>query len=213
MYKLILISLIILLLAGCSKIEKKLEINNSDNAVAILKIYSYNGKSESKYLIKSLGHSFLTLQNITNESINIHGYDIMPNEEVSIGAWAINSHMGIWFNLESSYVEIYDRYDERVSVSQLINKDELDKINEYLSKNDSYTILSNCSTFAISAWNQIATDSETLPLGFINNPTKLANFILKFNSSKFKEDIIFNENIGFYNGDKFISYQMESNND
>ena len=171
-----------------------------ENSVAVLTIFSYNGKSESKFGIKNLGHSFLCLTNTTENTLTLAGKEVAPNEEVYFGARSLSVHFGIWYNVESNYIEFYNKYNGRISVDKGITQSDLEKISEFILNNDTWSPLNNCSKFAIRLWNEIADGNEKLTLNAINTPAKLINELKRFENFKVNKPLTHYENCGYFSG-------------
>ena len=196
-FSLFLILICVFAFFGCSTNKSvKLEATFSTNDVATLSIFSFNGKGESKYGIKNLGHSFLSITNNSTSNITIAGKEIEPNEEIYFGAWSLSVHFGIWYNVESNYIEFYNKYNGRVSVDKGITIEDIETISDFILTNDTWTPVNNCSRFAIRCWNSVAKESEKLNLRLVNTPTKLIKNLKKFENfeiNKFDGEIIINE--------------------
>jgi len=183
-----------------SKTPKTREVVAISDGVATLTIFSYNGSGESRFGIKNLGHSFLCLTNTTENTITLAGKELAPNEELYFGAWSLSVHFGIWYNVESNYIEFYNKYNGRVSVDKQINNAELEKISDFILENDTWSPLNNCSKFAIRLWNKIAKDSEKLTLNFINTPANLIEELKTFENYKVNKPLSHYEDCGYFSG-------------
>lgn len=168
------------------------------DSVATLTIFSYNGSSESKFGIKNLGHSFLSLTNTSTSDIVLAGKTIHVGEEIYFGAWSLSVHFGIWFNVESNYIEFYNKYNGRISVDKGITAQDLEKISEFIIENDTWSPLNNCSKFAIRLWNNIAKESEKLSLNFVNTPSKLIGELKTFENFQVNKPLSFYEDCGYF---------------
>lgn len=169
-----------------------------EDSVATLTIFSYNGQGESKFGIKNLGHSFLCLTNTSSNNIVLAGKTVEPNEEIYFGAWSLSVHFGIWFNVESNYIQYYNKYNGRISVDKGINLEELELISDYILENDKWTPLDNCSKFAINLWNTVAKDSEKLTLYAISTPSKLIEELKLFENFKVNKPISVCNKCGYF---------------
>ena len=183
---------------GCNSVPQNRQTYFSSEDVAVLNIFSYDGKGESKYGIKNLGHSFLSITNTNNESIFVAGKEIKAGEELYFGTWSLSLHFGVWFNVECNYIELYNKYNGRISLAKGVTITDLNKISEYILNNDTWNPLKNCSHFAISVWNSVARESERLNLGFINTPGNLKNQILNFETYVLNKEIINAGDCGYF---------------
>lgn len=169
-----------------------------EDSIATLSIFSYNGQGESRFGIKNLGHSFLCITNTSENNIVLAGKTIEPNEEIYFGAWSLSVHFGIWFNVESNYIQYYNKYNGRISVDKGINFEDLEKISDFILENDKWTPLDNCSKFAINLWNCVAKDSEKLLLNAISTPSKLIEQLKMFETFVVNKPISVCNNCGYF---------------
>ena len=68
---LILLSVMTIFIVGCDKSENNRETIIKDTDTALLTIFTFDGKKESSFGLMNLGHSFLSLENISSESFKI----------------------------------------------------------------------------------------------------------------------------------------------
>ena len=192
--------------------EKKI-VNVDDaqnNIVALISLVSYDGVSESKNFIMSLGHSFIVFKNVSEKAILINNlYILKPKGELTFSWWAISSHFGIWYNLEAYYIADFDKYDERVSLTQTVKENDLEVINDYLKNHDSYSPLNNCSKHSLELFNLIGGNKIAVPL--ITTPKYVTEKIKKTPGYETNIKIKISETIGFFEHDKYITYRMEKN--
>ena len=206
--------LIILLLSisfiSCQKHEVMYKVvPKIINDIASITLYSYDGKSESKYFISSYGHTFLEITNLSNEEIILYYQVIKPKESITFSWWAIDIHMGIWFNIEPYYVYLYNRYDTRYSTTIYINYENLNRINSYLEINDKYDPLNNCSKMTLGCWNLVAEKSEKIDILFLTTPTYVVRNIKNFDSFSYSKNLNSKGSIGFIDNKIFNEYKME----
>lgn len=123
------------------------------------------------YSTENDDHSFLVVKNLSSSTIKVGHFDVESKSSVTLGTWgSIKEHKGIWYNLEG-YVGIADN----VSVSMNLTETQLTTLNSTINKNDSWALLSNCSTFASKVWNSVS--STKVSAGLINTPGNLADSI------------------------------------
>ena len=196
------------LITSCSK--KKRTINpKTDSDDIMITIYSDNGKSDSKFLIKSFGHSFLAIKILTDKKIYIIENKIEKDDELTFGAWGIDDHFGVWYDLEAQYQHKANRYDGVVSVSAYISSDKIGLINEFITNNDTWTFTHNCTYLAISIWNMCVDSNEKFNKKLLNSPSRLHKLIKKFDSYETNRPMIMHEYAFTYkNGIKY-SYYLE----
>lgn len=209
---LILVLVVCLLpLWGCSSSNREYKTSISAQDVAKLSLFTYDGKSESVFGLPNLGHSFLSIENISEENFKIGNRIVAPNETIALGTWSIQAHFGVWYNVESNYISEYDKYNGRVSITTGINLEDIVVINEYISKNDNWSPLDNCSNFALGLWNGIAEDSEKIEIGLIKTPKKIAIELAKFDSYEINKEIITDTKFNYYSGETPVYFELEKN--
>lgn len=179
-----------------------------ENDIAILTIFSYDGKSECKYGINAYGHSFLSLKNNSNESLNLYGYQLESGKTVFFSWWAIDKHMGIWFNLEPNYIIQYNRYETRYSVSIDLDRNDIAILDSFMKENDRYSPLDNCSKMSLKCWNSVAEKNEKIKVKFITTPNYVVGQLKKFNESNYVQEVSDDGEIGYMNGQKFVKFRM-----
>ena len=121
--------------------EYKVSIDDGD--IAKLTLFTFDGKGESVWGLANLGHTFLSIENISDESIDIGKKPLPKGETLAIGTWSILDHFGVWYNVESNYIAEHNKYDGRVSITIGIDVDDLKKINESIATNDRWNPLNN----------------------------------------------------------------------
>ena len=148
--------------------------------VALLTIFTFDGKGEGKYGLKNLGHSFLSVENISEDTIKVGKVEVPAGDSISIGTWSIKAHFGVWYNVESVYISTCNKYDGRISITAGINIQDLDTINDFILSHDYWTPTNNCSNFALNLWNSVAGDDEELIRPFIYSPSKIYKELVNF---------------------------------
>jgi len=167
---------------GCSDVDtpasKTLGIEMQD--VALLTLFSDNGKGDSNWLVRNYGHTFLSVENISNNAFAVGDMVVNPGENITIGLWSVFEHFGVWYNIESNYIKEHNKYDERVSITIGVNLEDITKISGIIKDNDAWTPLYNCSKFALDVWNTVAVDSEKIQSKFFMSPGYVMDEIKKF---------------------------------
>lgn len=125
------------------------EVQPRINFVATMKIVSFKGGGiESAVGLN--GHAFLIFTNTSNSQITIGHFPVAPNDSITIGTFGNRSaHRGIWYNIEGCFSTSTTRY----SLVTALTIAELQKVNETINNNDSWSITNNCSSFAVKVWN------------------------------------------------------------
>ena len=85
-------------------------------------------------------------------TINIGGLSVSHNEEITIGSWGNQEwHVGIWYNLESKFINEYNIWEDRCSLTVGIAQYGVRLLNDLLATNDAWELTSNnCSTLAMN---------------------------------------------------------------
>ena len=108
-----------------------------------LTVCSDDCTEECKNGLHSFGHSFLTAENLTDSSVMLYDYKMKPHETVTFSWWAVDKHMGVWFNIESCYINLTTRYNNLRTVSMYIDANEVETLSHFLENNDYYTNIFN----------------------------------------------------------------------
>jgi len=157
--------------------------NNASNPdfsgqTAVLTIVSATGEGESRHGMPSYGHTFLILENTSPQAIDFCGRIIAPGENLTFGWWAVSIHSGIWFSLESNFIENFERYPSRVALSREIDGDGILRLYDYLLTHDIYTPIENCAFRAVAAFNTAVPETRLLRVGYFTNPARVAKEII-----------------------------------
>ncbi len=146
---------------------------------AILTIISDSGESESRYGMPCYGHTFLVLENTSDRTLDLCGREIKPGDNLTFGWWAVSSHGGVWFGIESNYIEAYGRYPDRVGLSREIDGDGIARLADYILTHDLYTPLENCAVRAVAAFNDAIPEVRELRCGYFVTPAQVVKAILE----------------------------------
>lgn len=195
--------------SGCNKSNIKKYTTYSSNDIAVLSIYTFDGSGEGVFALPNLGHSFLTITSL-NSSFKICNYQLIENETICIGTWSILEHFGVWYNLESNYINFNNKYNGRISLSKGIDLKDIDTISSYIDKNDEWTPFKNCSCFAIGLWNSVAKPSENLDTYLIYTPSKLVKDLKSFTSYDINKTIKTQGEFGYYKNYEYVSFEIKS---
>lgn len=135
----------------------------ADNTVAQLTLHAY-GKSTitGSSAGGDVGHTFLSIKNKTNSTLNFLDYPIPAKEMVTVSIWqegitSIGSG-GIYINLEMTLSKNVDN----ASISIDITQQQLDLIaknspkESYYKQDLSHAIWHNCTTYSTKMWNLVA---------------------------------------------------------
>ena len=209
---LILFSVIMpFLLCGCTseKNSRKTIIKSTDTA--LLTIFTFDGKKESSLGLMNLGHSFLSLENISDKPIKIANKTVSPNETIAIGTWSIQAHFGVWYNVESNYISDYNKYDGRLSITTGITDEDIETMTEYILAHDYWTPLENCSCFALNLWNEVVEDSEKLDKMLIYSPSGIASQLRQFDTFEENKEILTDDKFYYFDATTPVYYELEDN--
>lgn len=145
---------------------------------ALLTIVSDSGESESRYGMPCYGHTFLVLENTGESVLDFCGREIAPGENLTFGWWAISSHAGVWFGIESNYIDAYGRYPDRVALSREIDGEGLSRLEDYILTHDLYTPVENCAVRAVAAFNWALPEIRELNCGYFTTPREVSDAIM-----------------------------------
>lgn len=178
------------------------------------------------------GHGFLMIENCSSEATIIGYVTVMPEQTITIGTAGNGSgdgsssgssgevHEGIFYNREAYHLHHSGYYPTRVSLSILIDSDDLATINEDYLRNDKYNDWNlwfwgshNCTWFAMNVWNAVsAWDVDAYQgWGLGHNPWTLADSIKEYKWYTEQIDIPESDWYGYYyynssTGVKYFTY-------
>lgn len=199
-----------IILSACGDTEPQNRTTNmSQEDTVEMTIYAYDGKSESFFGLFNMGHSFLGFKNLGTEQIIVGEYVLAPLEEITISTWCIQDYFGVWYNIENNYIEYFNKYDGRYSVTTHINVDKLEKINSYIQDNNTWLPTKNCTNFSVGVWNIATTKLEQLRTHTIYTPTKLVKSIKSFTNAEYNKVPTVNENLGYFKNSQFKLFSMQ----
>ncbi len=175
-----------------------------------LSIYSDGTTTSSAVLYTSFRtlfsgtHSFIVFENTGNVSYYIGVYYIDPGETITFGIYGNRvENNGVWYNLESHLIDTnttVPAYEGSVSLTIMVDDDDISLIHSYILNNNTWSIDYNCSSFAADVWNQIS-EIYLDPYNSIidyDTPRKLANEIKEI--SGYSEGLQFDSNttVGYF---------------
>lgn len=202
MYKVMVVlttAFLLILLASCKTNQKRNVKNLENDSDIVFTIYSHDGKSESQYMINSLGHAWLSVENQTEEVVKFNNYAIKSGESLYFGAWGSSAKWGVCYNMEPNFANEFGRYEGTISLSTTIDLAQLNKICEFVSDNDQWNIIQNCSWFATYCWNSAMDEDVDLPTYWIYTPTSLCSDIMEFEEYQVNKPMTGAKDIFFYN--------------
>lgn len=169
--------------------------------VGTLTVFAYNDGGSSSW--NTSGHAFLAFENTSNSKVTIGGLTVKSGEGITFGTWGNQSaHNGIWYNLESYFINVLSESTNHVSLSTSVTSDDVSSINTIIAENDKWGLFNNCSSFAVKVWNEVS--STTLSAGFPNTPTSLMSDIKSNSDYKTGRTVPKNNNIGYVDNGEFV---------
>lgn len=160
-----------------------------DKSGIIFSITTFDGENESSLFVKSLGHTWLSIDNRSGHPIYIKDYKIESGETVTFSVWAILDIGGIVFNLEADYISKYGRYAGRRSLSMNIDESDIKVIEGYIDENDRWTPGCNCSRWSLELWNKVAGDRLKLKTQtLLYTPKRVAKSFYEFDKIETDRD-------------------------
>ncbi len=179
----------------------------ADSTLGTLTIFASNDGGSSSW--NTSGHAFIAFKNSSSSSVRVGGLNVGSGHEITIGTWGNKSqHQGIWYNLESYFVNNNSAYGNRVSLSMSVTQSDIDTINSIISNNDKWSLTNNCSSFAVKVWNSVS--STTLSSGSPNTPTSLMSSIKSKSGYQTGRSIGNTTPIGYVSNGSFVTVTMTS---
>ncbi len=125
-----------------------------------------------------LGHSWVYIENLTDEPLIVGLYELPGGEGVSIGTGKYHrgNGAGIYYNVESYLINNLDSAKGRYSLSIEINAEQLKKVSDTINANNRWKVHFNCSNFAEKVFNS-AGERKVYSLG---TPSFLKTYIKLF---------------------------------
>lgn len=99
-------------------------------------------------------HTFIYIHNISSETLRVGVYDVPAGEGVSVGTWAmaVFDGWGVYYNVEAYASRNRDAGDY-FSLTKTLNKQELEKVSEEVSRFNWWDPIFNCTVFVYRVWN------------------------------------------------------------
>ena len=180
--KMILIILCVFLTGILSACELP---KDAEPSAAELGIYAFGTTTISK---KDQGHTFLTLKNTSDETIDFLNYPIVPGEEITLGYW---SSASVYLNYDAiKDLRNQDHSHDVISMRKNLTAGEIQTLinftvefagTEYSGPDN------NCTTYAVEAWNLV---NDENPI----EDTNILNKFMDFDAPKWTKEYIL-ENI------------------
>lgn len=209
----ILISVCLVLpLTGCGSTENSRTVHNPDgDTIAKLTVYATSERGKVAPLLAAAGHAYASIENVSGvEMILGKGYVLPAGATVTVGAWELDVHAGVWYNLEPTYIE-QGWYTERKSVTRNIDEAALSRMNAFLAndENDVWTLFRNCTHFVTDLWNTASGDSgDEMNMSGKLTPAQLIKQIKEFEGWEVGKPHISSEPIGYYVDSAFKEFKL-----
>lgn len=196
--KYIILGIIVLVIAAAvigifgdfNSYKKKSKTINVKGDKLIFTITTFDGKTETKPFVKSLGHSWVEIDNTLDHSVFINDYEIKPGELLTISAWGIEDHFGVGYNVEPEFAKKYGRYKDRQSISINIEEDSLKTIENYIKDHPKWKFTQNCSYWSLTLWNEMVPDEYRLKTQTIlYTPTRVEKAFTEFTNVVIDKDM------------------------
>lgn len=136
------------------------------------------------------GHSWIYIENTSDESFELANSVVEPNDSISFGTTAnpVMHYIGIFVNLEG----YNSHYLENISDTKPLYYEDIEYINNFLNHHNKWNILYNCSTFACDLWNKLGPDNTQKYHAFW--PKQLHKQLQKAGHSTINKEFFINNN-------------------
>lgn len=201
-FSIFLIVIGLLILTSCQMMIETFEYMPKEDEVGILTLWASKKTVKRDLFVIDTGHVFLSFQNKNNDHIKLGNYTLESKEIITFSLWLTKPNKSVWYNVESLLINEYSRYDDRIGISVSLNTEDVNRLGEYLLKqDDGWSIGNNNMSFCLGIWNKFV-DSKYHLETFL--PQQLYNIIEKY-SHLTKDDLtISNSQIGYFENEKFI---------
>ncbi len=127
--------------------EEKEPLQDND-IVAVL--YVFYDKSD----IHAVGHTWIYIENLTDQELKVGVYTLPANEGVSVGTLPEYDGWGIYYNIEAYQQTIYGM-EGQVSVKEEITLRKLRRVSNFIVNYPNFwdPVFFNCMLFAFLAWD------------------------------------------------------------
>lgn len=111
------------------------------------------------YFFPIMGHTWIYVENLSDEVQRVGLYDLPVGEGVSVGTFAFSVHdgLGVYYNLECFRQNRDNNIGNIWSVTKELTQSELDSLSKNLANYVNYwDLYFNCAFFAFSIWNSVS---------------------------------------------------------
>lgn len=145
------------------------------------------------------GHSWIYIENTSDESFELANSVVEPNDSISFGTTAnpIMHYIGIFVNLEG----YNSHYLENISDTKPFYYEDIAYTDNFLKHHNKWNILYNCSTFACDLWNKLGPDDVETNTYHALYPKQLHRQLERSGNSIINKEFFIN-NYYYYYGNK-----------
>ena len=120
-----------------------------DNDI-VADLYVFYDKSD----IHDWGHTWIYIENLTDQDLKVGAYTLPPDEGVSVGTLPEYDGWGLYYNIEAYQQGIYGMEDQ-LSIKEKITLRKLRNVSNFIVSYPNFwdPILFNCMLFAFLAWD------------------------------------------------------------
>lgn len=108
--------------------------------------------------VKGVGHGWIYVENLTDETLQVGHYSLPPHQGVSVGLFSFTCKdgIGIYYNVESYCCNVHGG-DGLVSITTDLDEGEMEKLSNKLRDYPNYwDPFFNCMYFAFTMWNSVS---------------------------------------------------------
>ena len=120
-----------------------------DNDI-VADLYVFYDKSD----IHGMGHTWIYVENLTDQELRVGVYTLPANEGVSVGTLPEYDGWGLYYNIEAYQQTIYGM-EGQISVKEEITLKELRRVSDFIVSYINFwdPVFFNCMLFAFLAWD------------------------------------------------------------
>lgn len=120
-----------------------------DNDI-VAELYVFYDKSD----IHGMGHTWIYVENLTDQELTVGIYPLPANEGVSVGTLPEYDGWGLYYNIEAYQQGIYGMEDQ-LSIKEEITLKELRRVSRFIIYYPNFwdPVFFNCMLFAFLAWD------------------------------------------------------------
>ena len=119
------------------------------------------------YFFPVSGHTWIYVENLTDEPITVGIYEVPAGQGVSVGvfSFSVNDGWGIYYNLEAYRENRNNNISDCRSITKDMPRSELEKLSNTIKNYPNMwdIFIFNCTYFAFSVWNK-SSDNFFIPM-------------------------------------------------